>query len=320
MGEAGTAARDKVDVAGHVQLADFYFLHPAVFDFPLHAHAGDDGDAHAHLYEALDAFDGGHFDGHVELGAMAGEELDDAAAKGRFDAVGDEVFVAEVFDIDFALFGEDVFWGNDEGQFVFADFGGLELRLLRNVGDGADIEAVVEDFVGDVARKHAMDADENAGVELAERGEGGQQGVDGAFVDAEREFAARERFEFAKPFFYFVAEIDQALGVVHEEGAGVGEADGAGATDEERLAEAVLEFANGEADGRLRAVKAFGGAGEAAFLGDHQKYLEFSEIHGDSPSRSSISQDYQKQNKDKFDHEAVFCPTTTMGGPLPWTL
>ena len=63
--EAGSAARDEVDVAGHVELADFYFFHPPVFDFPLDTHAGDDGHAHTHLYEALDAFNGGHFDRHV---------------------------------------------------------------------------------------------------------------------------------------------------------------------------------------------------------------------------------------------------------------
>jgi hypothetical protein len=65
------------------------------------------------------------------------------------------------------MFGRD-----DQGQLVFADFGGLELRLLGNVGDGAYVEAVVEDFVGDVAGEHAMDADQHAGMELAKGAEG----------------------------------------------------------------------------------------------------------------------------------------------------
>ena len=67
-----------------------------------------------------------------------------------------------------------------------------------------------------------MDAHENAGMKLAEGAEGGKQGVDGAFVDAEGQFAARERFEFAKSFFYLVAQVDQALGVVQQECASVG--------------------------------------------------------------------------------------------------
>jgi len=115
VGEAGAAAGDEVDVAGHAHLADFHFFHPAVFDFPLHAHARNDGHAHAHLHEAFDGFDGGHFDGHVQHRTVAGEQLDDAAAEGRFDAVRDERLVAEVFDVDFFLFGEGMLGRNDEG-------------------------------------------------------------------------------------------------------------------------------------------------------------------------------------------------------------
>ena len=253
-------------MARHVHLADLYFFHPAVLDFPLDAHARDDGDAHAHLHESLDAFDGGHFDGHFQFGAVAGKEFDDAAAKGRFDAVGDEVFVAKIGDIDLAFLCEGVFWRNDEGELILTDFGGLELGFLRDVGDGADVEAVIEDFVGNIAGEHAMYADQDTGMELAKSGEGGQQSVDGAFVYAEGELAAAEAFEFAESFFYFVAEIDQALGVVLQERSGIGHAHWARAADEERLAEAVFEFANGEANGWLRAVEAFGGAREAAFL------------------------------------------------------
>src|SRR6266849_7137354 len=96
MREACAAPRNEIDVARHVQLPHFYFLHPTVFDFPLNAHARHDGHTHAHLHETLDAFDGGHFNGHVERGAVSGKQLDDAAAKWGFDAVRDEVFIAEL--------------------------------------------------------------------------------------------------------------------------------------------------------------------------------------------------------------------------------
>ena len=66
------------------------------------------------------------------------------------------------------------------------------------------------------------------------------------------------------------------------------------------LAEAVFEFANGQADCRLRAVEALGGAREAAFFCDGEKDLKFAQIQVKT-SESSISPDYQKQNKDKFD-------------------
>jgi hypothetical protein len=109
--------------------------------------------------------------------------------------------------------------------------------------------------------------------------------VDGAFVHAEGEFATGQALELAKALFYFVSEIDQAVGVVPEQGSGVGQADGTGSADEQRLAEAVFQFANREADGGLGSVKTLCGAGEAALLGNHQKHLEFAEIHGLLPLR-----------------------------------
>ena len=80
--------------------------------------------------------------------------------------MGDECLFAEVGDVDFPLAGEPVFGRDDQGELVFEDFGGLQLRVARNVGDGAEIEAVVEDFEGNVAGKHAMDADLHAGMFL----------------------------------------------------------------------------------------------------------------------------------------------------------
>src|SRR5579883_2221706 len=71
--QAGASPGNQIDMTGHIELADFDFLHPAVLNFPLDAHARNDGHAHAHLDEALDAFDGGHFNGHIEGGAMAGK-------------------------------------------------------------------------------------------------------------------------------------------------------------------------------------------------------------------------------------------------------
>src|SRR6202007_1173582 len=64
-GEPAAPPRDHIDVARQIQLAHFHFFHPAVVNLPGHAHTRHDGDAHAHLHEALDAFHRGHFDGHV---------------------------------------------------------------------------------------------------------------------------------------------------------------------------------------------------------------------------------------------------------------
>lgn len=103
--------------------------------------------------------------------------------------------------------------------------------------------------------------------------------MDGAFIDAERKFAALETFELGEAFFYLVAKVDEALGVVAEKGACVGQADRARAADEKRLAERVFELADGQADGRLRAIKPLRSARKAAFFGNGQKDLQFTEIH-----------------------------------------
>jgi hypothetical protein len=139
------------------------------------------------------------------------------------------------------------------------------LGFAGDVGNGADVEAIVEDFVGDVAREHAVDADLDAGMGFAEFCQRGEEGVDRAFVDAEGEFAALQAFEFGEAFFYFVAEIEEAFGVFLQKAARVGEADGAGTADEEWLAEGVFELTDAEADSGLGAVEAFGSAGEAAW-------------------------------------------------------
>jgi len=259
-GEASAAAGNEIDVARNVELANLQFLHPAMLDFPLHAHARNDGHAHAHLHKALDAFDGGHFDGHVERGAMAREEFNDAAAKRRFDAVGDESFFSQFSNVNFAFFRKDMFRRNDQGQLVLEDFGGLELGVAWDEGNGAEVETVVQDLVRNVARKHAVNADLDAGMQLTELRERREKSVDGAFVDSERKLAALEAFEFGKAFLDFVAEINEALGVIPQESSGVREADGAGSSDKERLAERVLQLANGQTDGWLSAIKALGSA------------------------------------------------------------
>src|SRR3984893_15681639 len=151
VGKARSTPAHEVDVAWNVELLHFYFFHPAVFNFPLHAHARHDGYAHAHLHEALDAFDGGHLDGHVELSVIAREKFNDAAAEWRFDDVRDEHFAAQVGDVDFTLARQRMFGRNDQTQLILQNFCGLQLRIARNVGDGAKVQAIVQYFVRNIA-------------------------------------------------------------------------------------------------------------------------------------------------------------------------
>src|SRR5215470_3767901 len=65
-----TASRDQVNVSRQIQLSYFHFLHPPVLDFPAHAHSRHNRNSDPHLNKALDTFDAGHFNGHIQPGAI----------------------------------------------------------------------------------------------------------------------------------------------------------------------------------------------------------------------------------------------------------
>ena len=125
------------------QLPDADFGQQLSFHFPLNAHSRHDGHAHSHLHEALDAFNGRHFDVAAQLDAVFLEELDDARAVGRFDVVRDEGFVAEFLDVHRAAAGQLVFRRDHERQLVAKDFHDRKFLVLRDVGNGAQIQTVI---------------------------------------------------------------------------------------------------------------------------------------------------------------------------------
>ena len=145
------APRNEIDVPGHIQLSHLDFLHPAALDLPLHAHARHDGDAHAHLHEPLDAFDGGHFDGHIQRRAVPREELDDAAPVRRFDDVPDEDFVTQVGDVDCrGAWLNGCLRGTTRVSSSFRISVACKLRFPGHKGNRADIEPVIQYFVRNV--------------------------------------------------------------------------------------------------------------------------------------------------------------------------
>src|ERR1700739_222964 len=96
----------------------------------------------------------------------------------------------------------------------------------------------------------------DTGVLFAKCGQGREESVNGTLVHSQGEFAAAQSFQFGEAFFDFVTEIDQAFGVVLQKCSRIGEANRAGASDEERLAKGVLQLADGQADGGLSAIQA----------------------------------------------------------------
>jgi hypothetical protein len=61
-----------------------------------------------------------------------------------------------------------------------------------------------------------VQANLHAGMSFAKGSEGGEQGVDGAFVDTEGEFTSLEAFKLDQALFYLFAEVEKALGILAE--------------------------------------------------------------------------------------------------------
>ena len=108
---------------------------------------------------------------------------------------------------------------------------------------------------------------------LPNAGQRRQQGVNRALVHAQRQFAPLQALKIRDALADLIAKIQQALSVLLEQLARIGEPHRPGAPDEERLAQRVFELSDRQTDGRLGAVQLFGGAGETALARHGQKNL-----------------------------------------------
>jgi hypothetical protein len=288
VGERLAAPVEQIQIAGHVQLANLDLDQQALFDLPAHAHARHDRHADIHLHEALDAFDGGELDAHVQRDVMLGEELNDALAKRRFHDVGNKAFLTQFGELGAAALREAMFGRNDQGKLIAKDFYRGELRLLGDERRDAEIQAIVQQFRGDIAGKRAAHGQMDLRIKPAIAGQDGQQRVDGAFVDAKGKFAATTGAEVVDGAADFIAQVQNTFGITDQEPAGVGKLAGAGAAGEEGFADFVFQLADGDADGGLGTVELLGGAGEAALAGDGEEDVEFGEVHNQrrSPGRA----------------------------------
>jgi hypothetical protein len=288
VGEAGLAAVDEAEFALDLKLLDTDADEGAGGELVFDGEAGDEGDAVAHLDEAFDGIEGGEFDSHVERGFVAAEGLDDLLALGRGDIVRDEVLGTELADGDFAGAGEGVLRVDDESELVAVDDDRLDLGIVGFEGEDADFDGVEEDFVGDAAGESALDGDFDVRVLAAVFVEQRQKIETGVLVGGEIEAAAVEGTELGEGAGGLVAEVEEFEGVVAKDFAGVGEGAVAGRAFEEDFTEFAFELGDGLTDGRLGAVQAGGGAGEAALFGDGEKGFELEEVHGVDPDEMRV--------------------------------
>ena len=116
--------------------------------------------------------------------------------------------------------------------------------------------------------------------------------MDGAFVDAEREFAAAAAAQVFHGAVDLVAQVEHALGIGGQQLAGVGELAGARAAGKQRLAHRFFELADGDADRGLGAKELLCGAGEAVLARHGEEDVQFGEVH-DSESEPQVRLTYK---------------------------
>src|SRR5467141_2788977 len=120
-----------------------------------------------------------------------------------------------------------------------------------------------------VPGKHAVHAHLHSGMQLAKLCQRGKQCMDRTLVHAKRKFTPLQTLQFAEPFLDLIAQIDQALGVVLEEGSRISEPNRPRSADEEGLTQPVLQLANGQLVGGCLAYKPSDRPDEVPSLGNH---------------------------------------------------
>ena len=209
-------AMEQVEIAGHAELADFDFDEKALLHLPAGAHARDNGHAHVHLNKALNTLDRGQFDAHLEGDVVFGEELDRALPRRGFDDMRDEDLAAQVSDVHTAALCQAVPGRNDEGQLVAKNLDGGELLFLRDEGDDAEVQPVVQKFGRNVAGEGTAHGQPDLWIQAAVTCQRREQRVDRAFVDAERKLAAATGAQVVEGPLGLLAQVQHALGVIHQ--------------------------------------------------------------------------------------------------------
>lgn len=278
--EGGLGAVDEPEAALDFELRNGDLDEFAALEFGLDGETGDEGDAVAEGDEALDGFEAGEFDAHVEGSLVASEGFDDALAEGGGDDVGDKVLLTEFADGEAFASGERMAGGDDEGHRVGIDGDGVEAVAFGAEGEDAEFSGALQKLLGDGAGEGALDHDVDVGMNAPEGVEDGEEPEAGVLVGGDGEASAFEGAEFFEGGGGFGAQAEEAFGVGAEELAGGGEGAFAGGALKEGFADLFFQLADGVADGGLGAVHAGGGAGEAAFFGYGEKGFELIEVHG----------------------------------------
>src|ERR1700730_8995672 len=273
-GERTVLPVHEIELPDDAHLPEPHVVQDSSLDLPLDAHARHNRHSLLHLDEELNAFNGRQLDVHPQRNTVAREHLHDAQPVRRFHDVADKVFISKFADIYFSALRQTMARPYNQSQRVTIKLDSRELALLRQVGNHAHVELVVQHFARHVAREHAMNSDVNSRGKLSIAVKRREQRVNRALVDPERNLSALEPAQFLHAFADFFAEIQHAVGVFEQKRAGIGQRLRAGAANEERLPYPVRELAHRDADRGLRTIELLGGTREAALPHDGLKHLQ----------------------------------------------
>ena len=174
-------------------------------------------------------------------------------------------------------------------QLVLAERERLQAPFARREGQHAEVEGAAEHLGGHLPGGHAAHLDLRVGVVRAEPFDDRQQDVHGPFVGADQHAPAPQVLQLADRARGLRAQCREALRVVQQELARLGQPAALRGAVEQAFVQLVLEPPDGLADGRLRAVQPLRRAREAALGGNGEEDLQLGEIHGQSLRRGRVS-------------------------------
>ena len=151
---------------------------------------------------------------------------------------------------------------NHQRQLVEIGHHRVQPRLLRFVRQHPQFSAVLQHIIRNAAAQRPLHRDFDHRMEPAELRQHRQQVKSREFVGRDHQLALVQFPQFRERFVGVMAQVQQLLGVFIKHLTGIGENAFARRTVKQALPQFILQFADGLAYRRLRAVKLFRGAGE----------------------------------------------------------
>jgi hypothetical protein len=251
----------------------------AARDLRERAAARQQRDADPHLDRALDAVEAGQRDLDVDrrLPALVGAQH--AVARRRRIVVRDHDLASDFLQRHAVAPRQRMFRRRQQHHVVAAERERLHAAIRRLEREHAEVEAAIEDGVGDLPGRHAPDVDDDVGMSHRESLDVRQQAVHGRFVGADDDAAAAHLLQLADGRLRLAGEPEEPLRIVLQEASGLGQRAVARRAVEQPLAQLILDPPDRLADGGLRPVQAPRRGRKAAIRGHREESRQVRQLH-----------------------------------------